>query len=147
MGRTEGLREVLEQVQSGLVERLRVKYGPGRNKKADPLWATLGQQISRRERLARDFESEFQGDMERFLDFFTYTGSVRRKVEVKTRSMRLLVTLDIPNRNKCLEQEQQRKHYKDDKGVFSKEKWLEKWGSKNKWDIYYELEPRAREWR
>ncbi|KAF8480572.1 hypothetical protein JB92DRAFT_3102092 [Gautieria morchelliformis] len=146
MARTEGLREVLEQVQSGLVQRLRDRYGPGKDKKADPLWATLGQQISRRERLARDFESEFQGDMDRFLGFFTYTSSVRRKVEVKTRSMRLLVTKDIPNRTKCLEQEQQQECYRDEKGVFSKEKWLERWGSKNKWDIYYELEPKAREW-
>ncbi|KAF8521808.1 hypothetical protein JB92DRAFT_3094344 [Gautieria morchelliformis] len=121
MAHTEGLCEVLEQVQSGLVQCLRDRYGPGKDKKADPLWATLSQQISRRERLARDFESEFQGDMERFLGFFTYTGSVRRKVEVKTRSMHLLVTKDIPNHTKRLEQEQQQEHYKDEKGVFSKE--------------------------
>ena len=89
MERTEGLREVLEQVQSGLVHRLRVKYGPSSSppKKADPLWSTLGQQISKRERLYRDFEVEFGGDIERYLTFFTYQGGVRWKVELKTRSM------------------------------------------------------------
>ncbi|KAF8532318.1 hypothetical protein JB92DRAFT_2844339 [Gautieria morchelliformis] len=60
--------------------------------------------------------------------------------------MRLLVTEDIPNCTNHLEQEQQQEHYRDEKGVFSKEKWVEKWGSKNKWDIYYELEPKARAW-
>jgi len=42
-------------------------------KKADPLWTTIGQQISRQECLYQDFAAEagFEEDMERYLTFFT----------------------------------------------------------------------------
>ena len=148
MEHTEGLHEVLEQVKSGLVHQLRVKYGPSLSppKKADPLWTTIGQQISRWECLYQDFEAEFEGDMERYLTFFTYQGGVRQKVELKTRSMRLLVE-DIPKQNKCLEFETQSAVYMDKEGNFSKEHRQEKWGSKNKWEIWFELDPEAHNWK
>ena len=51
---------------------------PETARNTDPLWSTLGQQISKQECLYRDFEVEFGGDMERYLTFFTYQGGVRR---------------------------------------------------------------------
>jgi len=148
MERTEGLREVLEQVQSGLVRRLQVKYGPSLSppKKADPLWSTLGQQISKQEHLHRDFEVEFGGDMERYLTFFTYQGGVTQKVELKTRLMQLLVE-DIPKHNRCLDLEAWLVKYIDNEGNFSKELWEVKWGSQNKWEIWFELDSTAHNWK
>src|SRR5882724_554653 len=127
MDHTEGLHEVLEQVKSGLVHQLWVKYGPSLSppKKADPLWTTIGQQISRWECLYWHFEAEFEGDMERYLTFFTYQDGVRWKVELKTRSMQLLVE-DIPKQNKCLDLEAQSVAYMDKEGNFSKEQWQER---------------------
>src|SRR6266481_9704690 len=61
-------RKWWEHAYLHLVCQLRVKYGPSSSppKKADALWSTLGQQISKQECLYRDFEVEFGGDMERY---------------------------------------------------------------------------------
>lgn len=85
--------------------------------------------------------------MDRFIAFFTYTGGVRRKVEVKTRSMRLLVTQDMSNRNKRLNQEKKLERYLHSDGSFSEEKWRLQWGSKNSWEIWFELDPEAKNWK
>jgi hypothetical protein len=77
MLKCDDLRGALEQFRDGTVRRLREKYGPQQGRKSLPGWKTIGQQISRRERLGEDFESEFAGDVEHFLSFFTYTGSVK----------------------------------------------------------------------
>ena len=55
---------------------------------------------------------------------------------------------DIPKQNKCLDLEAQSVAYMDKEGNFSKEMtWQEKWGSKNKWEIWFELAPEANNWK
>ncbi len=61
--------------------------------------------------------------------------------------MQLLVE-NIPKRNKCLKLEAQSVRYRDKEGNFSKELWEVKWGSKNKWEIWFELDdPTAYNWK
>ncbi|KAF8577810.1 hypothetical protein K439DRAFT_1621819 [Ramaria rubella] len=121
LSRTEGLLEVLEQVQSGLVHQLHEKYGPSADRATSSIWKKIGQQISRRECLMRDFQDEFGGDKDIFLAFFSYEGKVRKKTEMKTQSMRLLVE-DIPLRNKCLNAEMLLEKYRDEEGEVGKQK-------------------------
>jgi hypothetical protein len=144
---TEGLLEALEQLQSELVQQLRQKYGPSSMRNTNIIWSKIGQRISRWERLMRDFENEFGGDKDKFLAFFTYEGRMRKKTQVKTWSRRLLVTEDIPLRDKCVNMEAQAEEYKDEDGLFSDEIWKRKWGVMNKWEIWYELEPEAKNWK
>ncbi|KAF8585721.1 hypothetical protein K439DRAFT_1615724 [Ramaria rubella] len=146
LSRMEGLLEVLEQVQSGLVHWLHEKYGPSADRATSSIWKKIGQQISRRERLMHDFQDEFGGDKDIFLAFFSYEGKVRKKTEMKTWSMRLLVE-DIPLCNKCLNAEMLLEKYRDEEGIFSDDLWQGKWGNKNKWEIWYELEPEAKNWK
>ena len=136
------------QVQDGTVQRLREKYGPKSSSggKSHNIWATLGQQISRREHLFRDFKEEFKGDLERFVAYFTYLGKVKRKEDVKkTRSFRLLVE-DISKCDNALKEEQGKDYYKGNDGHFLEEKWKAVWGDKNRWDIWYEIKPEAKNW-
>ncbi|KAF8584183.1 hypothetical protein K439DRAFT_1616896 [Ramaria rubella] len=84
LSRTEGLLEVLEQVQSGLVHHLHEKYGPSADRATSSIWKKIGQQISRRERLMHDFQDEYGGDKDNFLAFFSYEGKVQKKTETKT---------------------------------------------------------------
>jgi hypothetical protein len=43
--------------------------------------------------------------------------------------------------------EAQVEEYKDGDGLFSDEIWKRKWGVMNKWEIWYELEPEAKNWK
>ena len=84
--------------------------------------------------------------MEQFISFFTYTGAVKHQKDVsKTRAFCLLVE-DLPKRNGALEVEKEKECYKDKGGCFSELLWSAKWASKNKWEIWYEINPDAKDW-
>ncbi|KIJ28544.1 hypothetical protein M422DRAFT_270147 [Sphaerobolus stellatus SS14] len=125
--KTDGIREVIEQVRDGTVAHFRAKYGPTQDRKAN-------------------LEEEFGGDLEQFVSFFTFTGAVKRQKDVsKTRAFRLLVE-DLPKRNSALEVERKKDCYKDGGGGFSELLWSAKWDSKNKWEIWCEINPDAKDW-
>ncbi|KIJ49984.1 hypothetical protein M422DRAFT_160377, partial [Sphaerobolus stellatus SS14] len=139
------IRGAIIQVRDGTVGRLRAKYGPAKGRDTHKIWQALGQQISKREHLHHDLEEEFGGDLERFIQYFTYTGKVRQQDGVvKTRSFCLLVEA-IPKCKEALEAEQSKDSYKDSSGNFSAEKWRETWGAKNKWEIWDEIDPSVRQ--
>ncbi|KIJ42527.1 hypothetical protein M422DRAFT_254303 [Sphaerobolus stellatus SS14] len=131
----DGIQDVILQVQDGTVQRLRNKYGPkgsSGGKSSHQIWSTVGQQISRREHLFKDFKEEFNGDLESFVAYFTYLGNVKFE--------------DILKHDKALKAEQDKDHYKGDDGQFSEEKWKAIWSNKHQWDIWYEINPEAKNW-
>jgi hypothetical protein len=91
-----------------------------------------------------DFKNVFNSNREKFLAFFICEGKVWKKTEVKTWSMQLLVTEDISLRDKCVNMEAQSEEYRSADGLYSDELWQRKWGSMNKWEVWYELDPEAK---
>jgi hypothetical protein len=73
LNRADNLRAVIAQVESGEVRRIRERYGPkhGRRGGADKLWPSVNVAITRRERLYKQLEEEFNGDKEKFFHFFS----------------------------------------------------------------------------
>ncbi|KIJ26519.1 hypothetical protein M422DRAFT_272395 [Sphaerobolus stellatus SS14] len=90
-----GIWEVILQVQDGTVQQLREKYGPkgSSDGKSHNIWPTLGQQISRRKCLFKDFEEEFK---------------------------EIWNIEDIPKCDKALKEEQEKDCYKDSNGQFQR---------------------------
>ncbi|KIJ53048.1 hypothetical protein M422DRAFT_243020 [Sphaerobolus stellatus SS14] len=125
--KTDGIWEVIEQVRDGTVAHLRAKYGPTQDRKAN-------------------LEEEFGGDLEQFVSFFTFTGAVKHQKDVsKTHAFHLLVE-DLPKHNSTLEVERKKDCYKDEGECSSELLWSAKWDSKNKWEIWYEINPDAKDW-
>jgi len=53
---------------------------------------------------------------------------------------------DLLKHNGACEVEKEKDCYKDEGGCFSELLWSTKWASKNKWEIWYEINPDARDW-
>ncbi|KAJ7497856.1 hypothetical protein B0H11DRAFT_2384663 [Mycena galericulata] len=142
LNRADGLREVVAQLKSGAVAKIRALYGPQTGRATNPMWAKIKVTITRRERLQGELDAEFHGDLEKFFSFFTTTdiragkkGKSRQPAE-KLRPMRLVVQA-IPHRDKDLEAEIQKlleKYHHG--GVFSQEMWESEWSGMNKWEIW-----------
>lgn len=146
-----GLQGALDQVESGHVKQIWELYGPKDSKKRGSankeVWTKLKGAVTKRERLYEIFQSDFGGDRVRFLDFFTVpSDSIKRKkrrsdgeVMSSYRSFRLVVEANFW----CemdVQQEKSKSDYLDlATGEFSNEKWVEKWGHRNKWEIWHKL--------
>jgi hypothetical protein len=66
--RCEGLRDVIQQIESSAVVTIRARYGPsavGRRKTADPSWGKYKNLVSKRERLQRILTEDFGGDKDK----------------------------------------------------------------------------------
>ncbi|KAJ7279735.1 hypothetical protein C8J57DRAFT_1221384 [Mycena rebaudengoi] len=60
--RCDGLREIVQQIESGAVKKIRDRYGPaapGCRGTADPMWSKYSNLVSKRERLGRILEIDF----------------------------------------------------------------------------------------
>lgn len=139
--RADGLREVITQVRTGVVANMRDLYGPKQGRATNPMWANIKGTITRRERLASELNTEFNGNTEKFFAFFTFVpevGGKKRKATTasveKLRPLRLVVQA-IPHRNKDLQHEKESNNYQQD-GVFSDQLWLSAWAGKNQWEIW-----------
>jgi hypothetical protein len=71
----EGLQDVVQQIESGAVKAIRTRYGPveKRHGTADPLWPKYKNPVSKRERLYKVVEQDFEGNKERFFRFLLCT--------------------------------------------------------------------------
>ncbi|KAK7043492.1 hypothetical protein R3P38DRAFT_3177959 [Favolaschia claudopus] len=149
--RCEGLRQVIEQIESGDVQAIRDRYGPsepGRRGTAHPSWSKYSNLVSKRERIHRVLMQDFAGDKERFFNFFTVPPPATKKrkrganeSDLPTeyfRSFRKIVEA-IPWREADIVAERQKAEYFDDEGEFSDVKWGQVWDGKNSWEIWRKI--------
>ncbi|KAJ7735850.1 hypothetical protein DFH07DRAFT_1064972 [Mycena maculata] len=142
--RADGLREVIAQIENGDVAKIRQLYGPQKERATNPMWATIKGTLTRRERLGSELTNEFNGDKERFFNFFTFTpdastGKKRKSMEpvTKLRPLRRVVEA-IPHHDKDLQMEQSLDEYQNG-GVFLQDAWNTKWEGRNRWEIWREI--------
>ncbi|KAF9238397.1 hypothetical protein BU15DRAFT_47812 [Melanogaster broomeanus] len=143
LSRASSLCDVITQVEEGHVQRIRDLYGPCKGRRPITLWEKVKVTVNRWERLYMQLTSEFLGDKERFLAFFTRqpsseSVSLKGKWKVSTKSLFPFCKIieAIPRRDRDLEGERLRDLYRGDDGEFSETKWHQRWGSKNSWEVW-----------
>ncbi|KAK7012493.1 hypothetical protein R3P38DRAFT_2550330 [Favolaschia claudopus] len=149
LARCEGLRDIIQQVESGEVSRIRARYGPseGRRGTADPSWPKYKNIVSKRERLYRILSEDFAGDKQRFFAFFTVPQIPKKRKRAKEeadspedhfRSFRKIVEA-APWCEADLAVERGKEQYHGSNGEFSDMQWAAKWGTRNSWEIWREV--------
>ncbi|KAJ7210307.1 hypothetical protein C8J57DRAFT_1608144 [Mycena rebaudengoi] len=148
--RCDGLREIVQQIESGAVKKIRDRYGPaapGCRGTADPMWSKYSNLVSKRERLGRILEIDFVGDKDRFFAFFTVSPPNRRKKQKIAeepsnstatehfRAFRRIVEAH-PWCEADLAAERRKAEYLQQGGEFSQEIWDAKWGQQNIWEVW-----------
>jgi hypothetical protein len=121
------------QVDSGEVRRIRDLYGPQKGRLAFPVWARIKVTITRRERVHEQLSTEFQGDKDRFFNFFTLTPG-----KDALRPYRKIAEA-IPQMRKDLKAEMALPAYLDMAGAFSMALWEQRWAGRNRWEVWREL--------
>ncbi|KAJ7123823.1 hypothetical protein C8R43DRAFT_1135875 [Mycena crocata] len=143
LGQAENLRTAILQVENGEVAKLRERYGPknGSRGGADPLWSKMNVMVTRRERLFKQLQEEFQGDKDSFFLFFTVTGTSKKSKKSDTEKLRPFrkVVEAIPHRDKDLKTEKEKSEYNGADGNFSDEIWTVRWSGLNSWEIWRKL--------
>ena len=147
--RAANLGDVIDQLERGDVVHMREKYGPQPGRPHNPLWAKIKVTICRRERLHLQLMSpkEFNGNKQRFLDFFASAPS--RRPSKRTRAgkekaseqyppFRLLVEA-IPHRDRDIAEEKAKLRYLGEDGTFSERAWADAWQGTNDWEIWRAL--------
>ncbi|KAJ7898296.1 hypothetical protein B0H14DRAFT_2557328 [Mycena olivaceomarginata] len=131
----EGLQDVVQQIESGAVKAIRTRYGPveKRHGTADPLWPKYKNPVSKRERLYKVVEQDFEGNKERResavtrIPLYDRLQSYRKIVEAK------------PWCEADLEAERQKEQYRNRNGEFAEDMWTARWGAKNFWEVWREM--------
>ncbi|KAJ7141970.1 hypothetical protein C8R46DRAFT_1233343 [Mycena filopes] len=149
--RCAGLRDVIRQIESGAVQAIRDRYGPsevGRRGTAHESWPRYSNLVSKRERLDRVLKQDFGGNKEVFFAFFTVPppASKKRKRPVDEpitseehfRSFRKIVEA-IPWRDDDITSERRKAEYLGSDGKFDDGRWIERWGTKNSWEVWREI--------
>lgn len=164
--RAEGLRDVISQVESGEVQRIREQYGPQHGRAALVQWASIKGAVTKRERVYRVLEADFRGDKNAFFAFFTdpevtnesSTKAMRRKKRRRTdsnlgdypktaigdvhdnlRAFRRVVEA-IPRVEAIVKVEMAKDEYQDSAtGEFSQDLWDQRWHGANGWEIWRAL--------
>ena len=145
------LREVVEQLERGDVQRIRDKYGPQQGRASDRIWARIKVTVNRRERLYHQLKDpgEFNDDKDHFFKFFTATRNTSmpatgRKRKVAEGDLGMVpyrrIVEAIPHRDKDIQEERGSPAYWDETGTFSSQRWHERWGNSNNWEIWRVLE-------
>jgi hypothetical protein len=145
--RATNLREVIDQLDHGEVQRIRDEYGPRQGRAAQSMWPKIKVTINRRERLYHQLmdPNEFNGDKDRFFEFFETPYSTRnRKRKANDNQLEMvpyrLVVEAVPHRDKDIREERESASYHDETGSFSGQIWHEKWGDANNWEVWRMLE-------
>ncbi|KAJ6558640.1 hypothetical protein B0H10DRAFT_2201376, partial [Mycena sp. CBHHK59/15] len=149
--RCEGLREVIQQIESGAVQSIREHYGPtqyGRCGTADPSWPKYSNLVSKRERLHRILTNDFGGDKDRFFAFFATPPTARRKCKRTEEEPSESVPSQEHFRSFCkiveavpwceadLVSKRSKIEYYSGDGEFSEALWNAKWADKNAWEVW-----------
>ena len=148
------LQEVVEQLERGDVQRIRDKYGPRQGRASDQIWPRIKVTVNCRERLYHQLKDpgEFNSDKEHFFKFFTATHPSNTSNTPATGRKRKAAEGDlgmvpyrriveaIPHRDKDIREERESPAYRDETGSFSGQRWHEKWGNLNNWEIWRLLE-------
>ena len=143
LDRARNLHKIIQQVENGDVARIRERYGPQEGRAAHSMWPKIKLAVTRRERVSWELMVEFGGDRDRFFGFFVKQASSRKRKAVEgdneTVAYRKLVQA-ISRRDRDLQDEQENNViYRDDRGEFSESRWLEKWGTLNRWEVWRAL--------
>ncbi|KAJ7731566.1 hypothetical protein DFH07DRAFT_755583 [Mycena maculata] len=145
--RCEGLRDLIQQVESGTVQAIRDRYGPsepGRRGTAHESWPKYANLVSKREHLYRVLTQDFGGDKDKFFSFFTAPPPPRKKrkhIETESasseyfRSFRRIVEA-VPWRDADLAAERRKDQYQGPDGAFSEELWTARWNTMNCWEVW-----------
>ncbi|KAJ7606708.1 hypothetical protein FB45DRAFT_878302 [Roridomyces roridus] len=149
--RRDGLDQIIDQVESGAVAKIRALYGPkdGQAKSAHKSWGSFKNIVSKRERLHRILTEDFGGDKSLFFSYFTVPPTdkppARKKIKTddnllksKYRPYRKIVEAR-PWCEADLVVEREKGQYHTVTGEFSAELWVARWGSKNSWEVWREL--------
>ncbi|KAG1722935.1 uncharacterized protein EDB91DRAFT_1209957 [Suillus paluster] len=129
----QDLCDAIQQVEDGTVSRVHERYGPRDGRATDEMWGHLKGKITKRERLYGLLAGAFEGDRDRFFEYFTPTLVALR-----------MVVEAIPHCQKDLQDERRNTRYVDlVSGKFSKELWRAVWGDRNDWYVWREL---GKEW-
>ncbi|KAJ7870206.1 hypothetical protein B0H14DRAFT_2503385 [Mycena olivaceomarginata] len=142
----EGLQDIVHQIESGAIKAIRIRYGPvdERRGTADPSWPKYKNLVSKRERLYKVLERDFEGNKERFFAFFSLPKKRKRDDEDPTlsedrfQSYRKIVEAK-PWCEADLEAERQKEQYHNSNGEFAEGKWTARWGAKNSWEVWREM--------
>lgn len=128
--RAAGLVEVITQVKSGEVQRIREKYGPQKGRDTFSKWKSMKTTITRRERVFGVLQNDFNNDEARFFAFFQITPpdgyqSIRK------------IAGAIPRMRTQVDEEMALVQYKDpESGEFSDILWQEKWEGQNGFEVW-----------
>ncbi|KAJ7610076.1 hypothetical protein FB45DRAFT_761555 [Roridomyces roridus] len=149
--RRDGLDQIIDQVESGAVAKIRALYGPkdGQPKSAHKSWGSFKNIVSKRERLHRILTEDFGGDKSLFFSYFTAPPTAdkppaRKKIKTdddlksKYRPYRKIVEAR-PWCEADLVVEREKGQYRTVTGEFSTELWVARWGSKNSWEVWREI--------
>ncbi|KAK6988802.1 hypothetical protein R3P38DRAFT_2804268 [Favolaschia claudopus] len=143
LARCEGLRDIIQQVESGAVAKIRARYGPsdGRRGTADPSWPKYKNIVSKRERLYRILSEDFAGDKQRYQKKRKRAKEEPESLEDSEhfRSFRKIVEA-APWCEADLLAEREKEQYHGSNGRFCDLQWAGKWGTMNSWEIWRELE-------
>ena len=144
LNKANGIWEAITQVKSGEVQVIRDKYCPkSRKEPSNPVWNSIKNAISRRERLYLQLQNQFRGDEDRFFAFFTLTpdqvlSKKKQKRGENLRGMRKLVEA-ITRMEKDIVVQKQHSQYLESHGQFSMALWQAAWGNQNDWEVWRQL--------
>jgi hypothetical protein len=144
LNKANGLREAIAQVKSGEVQAIRDKYCPkSRKEPSNPVWNSIKNAISRRERLYLQLNAQFGGDEDWFFTFFTLTpdqlqSKKKQKKGENLRGMRKLVEA-ITRMEKDIAAQKQHPKYLGPDGQISAALWQAVWGNQNDWEVWRQL--------
>lgn len=132
--KANSLEEVITQVKSGELQRIRDKYGPGRGRKTFPRWAKMKATVNRHERIFALLHDEFDNDEARFFAFFRLPSTTSQLNGYQ--SIRK-ISGAIPRMRKQVDDERKNMQYQDlESGAFSDALWKQRWPGQNDFEVW-----------
>lgn len=135
LNRANGLEDVIRQVQSGEVQRIREKYGPDlKHRRAIPKWNSIKSTLNRRERVFGVLQDDFNNDEARFFAFFELASTAGRPTTYQ--SVRKIAGA-LPRMREDVNAEKAAVQYQDTQsGIFSDALWQQRWQGQNGFEVW-----------
>lgn len=134
LNKAHGLQDVIAQVKSGAVQRIRDKYGPQDGRKTLEMWKKIKGTLNRHERIFSVLRDDFKNDEARFFAFFQLPSTAGKpKVYLSLRKM----AGAIPRMRKQIEEERNNVQYQNlESGTFSDALWEQRWAGQNDFEVW-----------